>query len=167
MKKTFILAENYSQAFFHFAHKLKSGEYIYIHSSVQLEGFRRMYDPKDFSAQVVEFEIIKVGTWYNRDPEELKQIDILLKSHGHEGILMSRFWIPDSDILKKLDKLLKRSSNVDNHTFIEASKLREIYVKYGCIQKKRANELWAWCIEWPKHRGRCFSEMCDCDGCGD
>lgn len=151
MKKTFILAENYSQAFFHFSRKMKSREYIYIQSSTQLQGLGRVYNPRDFSVQKesVEIEIIKVGTWYNRDPEELNTIHFLLKSYGHEGILVSPFWIPDSDILNKLDKLLQRSSNIDNNTFDEACKLREVYTKYGYIQKKRANELWTFCIEHP------------------
>lgn len=151
MKKTFILAENYSQAFFHFAHKMKSLEYIYIQSPTQLQGLGRVYDPKDFSVhkKAVEIEIIKVGTWYNRDQAELNEIHLLLTSYGHDGILASPFWIPDSDILNKLDKLLQKSSNVDNNTFDEACKLREVYTKYGYIQKRRANELWTFCINRP------------------
>lgn len=138
MKKTFILAENYSQAFFYFAHKMKSLEYIYIQSPTQLQGLGS-----------VEIKIIKVGTWHNRNSKELNEIHFLLISYGHEGILMPKSWYPDEDILNKLDKLIHKSSYFENY-HEEAERLREIYIKYGYIQKRRANEIYTYCLEREK-----------------
>lgn len=148
--KTFILAENYSQAFFHFAHKMKSREYIYIQSPTQLQGLGHIYDPHDFNAvkKAVEIKIIKVGTWYNRDPKELNDIHFLLVSYGHKGILISKSWKPDKDILNKLDKLIQKAADSDKSNYYnEACKLREVYIKYGYIQKRRANEIYIDCVE--------------------
>ena len=125
---------------------MKSLEYIYIQSPTQLRGLGQILDPNDFNVvhKEVEIKIIKVGTWYNRSPDELNEINYLLLDYGHEGILMPKSWKPDSDILNKLDKLLHKAANFD-HYYKEACKLRAVYIKYGYIQKRRANEIYTCC----------------------
>lgn len=129
--ETFVLAGNIGQALHHFNDKINSNEYQYLSRPHQLIGLNQ-----------TTIKIIKVGTWYER--EDLDEIHFLLLSYdGHEGILMADSWIPDHDILIRLDKLVNRALQLYNHDYIlRAQNIREIYVEYGYIEKRRANHLY-------------------------
>lgn len=136
--ETFVLAGSIGQALHHFNDKINSTEYQYLSHPNQLRGL----------GSNTKIKIIKVGTWYERKPEELKEIHhFLLLYEGHEGILMPKSWIPNSDILNKLDKLIHKAamcrdlSRFGDYNF-QACQILDIYTKYGYIEKRRANELY-------------------------
>ncbi len=134
--KTFILAKHIGQAASYFDAKLSSNEYIYLDRPDLLRGLHQ-----------VQIKIIKVGTWYERNLDELKEMHYVLRSYDHEGILMPDSWRPDNDILKRLDKLIYKAALLrDLYSFgdyhLEAYKIRDAYTQFGYIQKRRANYLY-------------------------